>query len=78
MTLYIHELKQARKNWIIWTLAIAAFMVMCVLLYPEISVTFWICGRGRYCDQQPGSETDRPWVLHRRLRCCRRSIVLSE
>lgn len=36
MTLYLHELKQGRKTCIIWTLAIAAFMAMCVLLYPQM------------------------------------------
>lgn len=36
MTLVRHELRQGKKAWIIWTGAIAAFMVVCVFLFPEM------------------------------------------
>ena len=36
MTLIRHELKQAWKSLLIWTLAIGLFMVVCVVIYPEM------------------------------------------
>ena len=36
MTLYIHEWKQGRRTFLIWTIAVMGFMAMCVFLYPEM------------------------------------------
>lgn len=36
MVLYIHELKQGRRAFLLWTGAIILFMAMCVFLYPEM------------------------------------------
>ena len=36
MTLIKHELKQGWKSLAIWTLAIGFFVVICVLMYPEV------------------------------------------
>ena len=36
MTLVRHELKQAWKALLIWTLSIGAFIVICLLIYPEM------------------------------------------
>ena len=36
MTLIRHELKQAWKSLLIWTLAIGLFMIICVVMYPEM------------------------------------------
>lgn len=35
--LFIHELRQNARSLMIWTLAISAFMIMCVFLFPEMS-----------------------------------------
>lgn len=37
MTLFLHELKQDKISLAIWTIAIAFFMVTCVVIYPEMS-----------------------------------------
>ncbi len=37
MTLFLHELKQDKISLAIWTIAIAFFMVVCVVIYPEMS-----------------------------------------
>lgn len=37
MTLFLHELKQSKTSLAIWTLAITFFMVVCVVIYPEMS-----------------------------------------
>ena len=37
MTLFLHELKQSKISLAIWTLAITFFMVVCVVIYPEMS-----------------------------------------
>ncbi len=34
--LFIHELRQNARSFMIWTLAISAFMIMCVFMFPEI------------------------------------------
>jgi len=36
MTLLRHELKQAWKSLLIWTLAISLFIVICLFMYPEM------------------------------------------
>lgn len=36
-SLLIHELRQGMRALAIWTLSIGAFMVLCILLFPEIS-----------------------------------------
>ena len=36
MTLFLHELRQGKIALAIWSLAIAFFMVVCVLIYPEM------------------------------------------
>ena len=36
MTLIRHELKQAWKALLIWTLSIGAFVVICLFMYPEM------------------------------------------
>ncbi|MBR5969721.1 MAG: ABC transporter permease subunit [Lachnospiraceae bacterium] len=36
MVLLKHELKRGRKSLLIWTLAISAFLVICVFLFPEM------------------------------------------
>ena len=36
MVLYIHELKQGRRTFLLWTCAMVCFMAMCVFLYPEM------------------------------------------
>ncbi len=36
MTLIRHELRQAWKSLLVWTLAIGAFIVICLLMYPEM------------------------------------------
>ena len=36
MTVYLKELKQSRKSLLIWTLSISAFMMICILMFPEI------------------------------------------
>ena len=36
MTLIRHELRQARKSLLVWTMAIGIFMVICVFMYPEM------------------------------------------
>ena len=36
MVLYIHELKQGRRTFLLWTLAMVFFMAMCIFLYPEM------------------------------------------
>ena len=36
MTLVRHELKQAWKALLVWTLAIGAFIVICLFMYPEM------------------------------------------
>ena len=36
MALYIHELKQGRRTFLVWTIAIICFMAMCTFLYPEM------------------------------------------
>ena len=36
MTLVRHELKQAWKSLLVWTLAIGAFIVICLFMYPEM------------------------------------------
>lgn len=36
MTLIRHELKQAWKSLLIWTLAIGSFIIICLFMYPEM------------------------------------------
>lgn len=36
MTIVRHELRQGRKGFLIWTIAIAAFMMLCVFMFPEM------------------------------------------
>lgn len=36
MTIYMKELKQAAKAWLVWTCSIAAMMLICVMLFPEM------------------------------------------
>ena len=36
MTLIRHELKQGWKSLLVWTLAIGSFIVICLLIYPEM------------------------------------------
>lgn len=36
MSLIIHELKQSAKSLLIWTIAITSFMIICVVIYPEM------------------------------------------
>ena len=36
MTLILHELKQAWKSLLIWTLSIGAFIVICLFMFPEM------------------------------------------
>lgn len=36
MTIYLHELRQGSKTFLIWTLSISAFMAMCIFLFPEM------------------------------------------
>ena len=36
MVLYKHEIKQGRKTFLLWTIAIVVFMAMCIFLYPEM------------------------------------------
>ncbi|MGN0407343.1 MAG: ABC transporter permease subunit [Bacteroides sp.] len=36
MTIYIKELRQAAKSWVIWTCSIAFLMLICILLFPEM------------------------------------------
>lgn len=37
MTIIKHEWKQNRKTLLVWSLAIAAFMVICIFMFPEMS-----------------------------------------
>ena len=37
MTLFLHELRQGKISFAIWTIAITFFMVICVVIYPEMS-----------------------------------------
>ena len=36
MVLIKHEIKQARKALIIWTIAISFLLVICILIFPEM------------------------------------------
>ena len=36
MTLILHELRRAWKSLAIWTAAIGAFIVICLVMYPEM------------------------------------------
>ena len=36
MVIFKHELRQGRKSFWIWTVSIAAFLAMCIFLYPEM------------------------------------------
>ena len=36
MALYMHEMKQGLKTFLLWTIAIICFMAMCTFLFPEM------------------------------------------
>lgn len=36
MTIYIKELKQSARSWLIWTLSIGFMMFICVMMFPEM------------------------------------------
>lgn len=36
MTIYIKELRQAAKSWIIWTASIVFVMLVCIFMFPEM------------------------------------------
>ncbi len=37
MTLFLHELRQSKMSLAIWTIAITFFMVVCIVIYPDMS-----------------------------------------
>ena len=36
MTIFLHEIRQGRKSFIIWTGVIAFLLAVCIFLYPEM------------------------------------------